>query len=39
MLEVLASFIVKGSPDGSLFSLVLESDKDKSFMRLTFENN
>jgi hypothetical protein len=39
MLEALANFVVKGSPDGSLFSLVLESDKERSFMRLTFENN
>jgi hypothetical protein len=39
MLEALASLIVKGSADGSLYSLVLESDKDKSFIKLTFENN
>jgi hypothetical protein len=39
MLTTLATFISKGSRDGSLYTLVLESDKDKSFIRLTFENN
>ena len=39
MLTALATFISKGSRDGSLYTLVLESDKDKSFIRLTFENN
>ena len=39
MLTALATFISKGSSDGSLYTLVLESDKDKSFIRLTFENN
>jgi hypothetical protein len=39
MLIGMANLITKGSSDGSLYSLVLESDKDKSFMRLNFENN
>jgi|LauGreDrversion4_2_1035121.scaffolds.fasta_scaffold427461_2 hypothetical protein len=39
MLIGMANLISKGSKDGSLYSLVLESDKDKSFMRLNFESN
>jgi hypothetical protein len=41
MLTAIASFITHGAPHGdtSLFSLVLESDRIKSFIKLNFESN
>jgi len=37
LITALAKFIIFGAPEGELYSLVLESDKTKSF--LNFENN